>query len=652
MKNYNVHLHELRKAQNLSLKEASKAIGINRLMLYLYENGYFRPTKKAKEKLEVFYKEKISYEGEDAYPAPTKEKTISSEKKALGVKRIVFGSLSALFLICTILGGVLFNKSVNNVESYYGETYNQIREKVNTEGKLGHDLVTSLEYRYIDEEIGSGVGTFIFYETDNLLYFNECTYSTTYLTEDLGFARFHYHFGSNLGVSSYVGEFNFGSWSKGIYLSCNFTYEGEAITKIESLNISMNNGYDITEDQVVGLVNDCLPHVETAFSTLLTKQLGHDTSFYHDFLSAREQGRKINFALQITGLILILPSIIAFFIVFGVFIGSLIQNIKPRLVTTEPKARSKELEPLPKDWKVEFGIPDIFLVIFSKVLQVGSILLLLLAFLGKVGLPLPKFMSEADFLSFLRISLLAGIFLEHFVMIGRIKKATTLFKTIIYNLFIFLFVATIETVLIVLTDAWGYDFASLIFNYVPSNVYQVVAIHYLIFLFLFFEPSFLNEKKKYVRYIWHSLSFIPLGLLIASYFLSNNYALTYGVQANIFMNFWFPNGFLPLSIVCVLFMYLTFGIRLYFERRYGKNNAHIFFYGDRYTIYENAICSILILIVASLDFLFIHNQYGYYLGLGSNAWIYTLIPFIILCKYSPNNQQVLLLKEEPRKGRL
>ena len=231
-------------------------------------------------------------------------------------------------------------------------------------------------------------------------------------------------------------------------------------------------------------------------------------------------------------------------------------------------------------------------------------------------------------------------------MIGRIKKPTTLFQEIIYNMFFFLFVATMETVVIAITDAWGYDFASLIYRYIPGNVYQVVAVHYLIFLFLFFQPPFLNKKSKKVRFVWHSLSLIPFGFLVATYLISNSYALVYGVQENVFINFWFPNGFLSLSIVCVLFLYATFAIRLIIEKRFGRRNGQIFFYGDAYTLLENAICVGLIIIAGIIDLAFIHNQYAYYLGLGGNYWMFALVPFIILCKYSPNNQQVFLVDEE------
>lgn len=646
MTSYNVQLSLLRKKRNLSLKEAAKQIGISRFVLYLYENGYFRPSKAALKNIEEFYQEKISLEGESSYPAPLKEKAIKEKKESFLIKRIVFGTLSLFTLLSVITGIILFNKSVNNKTSYYGETYNEMKAKVEDHGEVGHDLVTALTYHYIDNYDAPNYASIIYYQTNNILYFNEAIYSTTYLTSEYGVVRYHFKFGSNLSVNSNVCEFHFGSWSLGIYATCNFTYTGEKITKVNNYNLQLAASEKIEEQEVVDIINNKIDDVERTFSSILSAELEKDTSFYHDFLPAREKGRKVNFALQIAALFLILPGVVAFFIFFGLFVKAMIANIKPRLVTSETNKGLNKSETLPKDLRINFGIPDMFIIIISKFLQYGSIIIMLLSIIGKVGLPLPAFMSNANFISFLRIAFLAGIFLEHFTMIGRIKKATTLFQTIVLNLGLFLFIATIETTVILITNAWGYDFATFIVKFIPSNVYQVVAVHYLIFLFLFFQPPFLNKRKKYVRVIWHSLSLIPLGFLIAIYFLSNSYMLTYGVENNIFIDFWFPNGFLALSIVCVLFMYITFAVRIHYERKFGQSKAQSFFYGDRYTLIENAICCILIIIVGAIDFVFANNQYAYYLGLGSNYWIFAMIPFIILCKYSPNNQQIFVFKEE------
>ena len=650
MKNYNVLLSNLRKKAGLTREELSEKVGIGSIFLYFYENGYFRPNKKHLKRLSDFYKVNISVEGDDAYPAPLEEKELSVSKKPLKIRRIIFGVLSLFTLVASIVGVVLFDRSVNNYESYYGDTYNQMREKVNAKGDIGHDLITNLKYNHIDMVDGTKIASMIFYETDNLLYFNESSYSNSVVSGEFGFERIHIQFGSNLGVSSYHGRLNFSGTKDAIFFSCEFDYEGSPLTEVQNFKYNIDTGKIVSMEKVLEITNKHLSLAVTSFSSLLTKTLEKDVSFYDDFLVAREKGRVINGGLQIAGLILLVPNAILFFVFVPLFLHSLVANLRPRLVSSSYDVEKGQHKALPKDWKIEFGIPDIILFRVGEILQFGSIFLMLLGFAAKLFIPVLDFLASPVFFSAMKIGMLAGIFVEHFVTLGRIKNAKSLFKAIIKNIFVFLFVATMETILIAITNAWGYDFASLIFNYVPSNVYQVVAIDYLIFLFLFFQPPFLNSHKKAARITWHLLSLIPFAFLVVSYFISNQYALVYGVQENIFINFWFPNGFLPLSIVSVLYMYGIFVLRFFVEKNYGKHNGQYFMYGDRYAMMENAFCVALIIIVVIFDLFFQGNQIGYYLGLGYNYWILALVPFIALCKYSPNTKQVFLIEEIPARS--
>ena len=645
MRNYNTHLSSLREKLGLSIKQASKLIGISRMKLYFYEAGYFRPTQKDLEKINAFYKEDVKIDGIEGYPVPNLTKEKHKKDKRLKGKRIVFGIFSVFSLLIIATGSILFSQTLNNELSFYGEAYNQTKAAVVKQGLYAHDLVTSMKYYYAEERGYDFESTMLFYESNNILYFNECTYSRTYFNGTMDLDRYLYHFGSNLGIDSYRCDFTYGALNEGAYFSCSFDYTGGKVEKIYNLK-TITEGIDpISEKDALYIVNSKIDEVNPALSELMSALLDQEYDFYHDFLPAREKGRKINFALQISGLILIFTGITMFFIFFTVFIKLLLKNVKPRLVSTDISPEGKAVEPLPEDINVRLGVPDIFIIIIGKVCQYLSMLMLALSFLTKVGLRLPSFFVDPTFASVFGVAWLVGIFLEHFVMIGRIKKAKTLFQEVIRNLMIFLFIATIETLLIVITNAWGYDFASLIFKYIPGNVYQVVAVHYLLFLFLFFQPSFLNKLGTKARVLWHSLSILPLGFLITSYILSNRYALVYGVKENVYINFWFPNSFLLLSIVCVLFIYITFFLRLFYEKKYGKHNSQLFFYGDRYALIENLICVALIIIATSLDFIFMHNQFAYYLGLGRNYWMYILVPFLLVCKYSPNSQQAVLLED-------
>ena len=648
MSSYNVELKKCREREKLPLRGAAKAIGISSLSLYFYEEGYFKPTKKAKKKIEAYYQTKISMEGMDAYPCPTTgEIRKEYNKKKLFIKRLVFGLLSLMMVIFTVTGGILFSKSVNNEEPYYGDTYITLRNIVSLRGSLGHDLVTGLEYYQYEKSDPSEQATIIFYKTDSLLYFNETSYSVNEYSEE-NVIRYHYIFGGSLGVDSHVCTFSYGNISTGTYFTCQFDYNNEAVKEIYNFVIRVQTQEKIDEAKAVTLINNHIGDMETFLSKeLLSDITGKDTSFYNDFIPAREQGRIVNNILQVAGLILIIPSIVLFFVFFFIFTRLMIVNIKPRLVGTTGLVDNNEHRPLPKDINMFIGLPDYVVLLVARTCTILSFILMIVGFISSIGVfTLPSFFHSEVYLNFLKISLLAGIFLNHFIVLGRHKKPDALLKKIIYNLYIFLLLATMETAIIGITNAWGYDFSSLIYQYLPGNVFQVIAVQYIVYLFLFFQPPFFNKKSKFVRVLWHSLSLIPLGFLIASYFISNSYMLVYGVKENLYINFWFPNGFLPLSIISTLFMYTVFGFSLYNEKKYGVRNSQIYSYGDRYTLIENLICVFYIILVGCLDLIFYHNQYAYYLGLGYNQWILTLIPFIILCKYSPNKKQTVLLNEE------
>lgn len=77
----------------------------------------------------------------------------------------------------------------------------------------------------------------------------------------------------------------------------------------------------------------------------------------------------------------------------------------------------------------------------------------------------------------------------------------------------------------------------------------------------------------------------------------------------------------------------------------GKNVFEAFRSGDKYNLITNIICSAIILVVGLLDLAFINNEVAYYLGLGQNLWVLTLIPFVLLIKFGPNFERIVLIDE-------
>ncbi len=649
MKNYNLHLISLREDKGLTIKEASKQMKISPLSLYCYEKGYFRPSKKNLKKINAFYGVELSLKGLDGYPAASNDAVIG-KKKNLKKKKIIFGSLSAFFAIFIAVGAVLFVKSVNNSNEYYGQTYKEVRNAVIEKGKTGHDLLTGMSYYYVDRTTDSdNSANLIFYQSDNILYFNDLTYSKTIIDEQsLTFDRYLYQLGSNLGVSSYLCSFTYGDLIFGTHFRCEFIYNGNNVTEYSNFKFITGEDPIIDEELVLKIINTGIAEINHSFSELMSDLLDKPVDFHSEFLPAREQGRIKNFNFQIIGLVFLFSGITFFFVFFAMFLRLLILNIKPRLISVKPD--SEENKQLPEDLNIRVGIPDTFIVILGRLVCIISLILFILAAAftaaERIGLTPPTALSNPTLLEVFKTGWISAVFLNFIISVNRIRKPIDLLHKIISNLGMFLFIATIETVFLAITTAWGYDLTGIMFKYIPGNVFQVVAINYVILLFLLFVPTFLTKKKKYWRVIWHSLSLIPLAGLIVIYYFSNRYVMVYGVEQNILLKFWIPNSFLLLSVVSVFYMYIIFFIRLFYERKYGVHNSQFFFHGHRYYLIQNLICAGLIILVASVSLAFMYNQRAIYLGLGNNYWMFILVPLVLFCRYSPNNQQMYLFEYE------
>lgn len=644
---YNQQLVEKRNEKKLSLKEAAKAIGISPFFLFLYENGYFRPSKKALKKIQKFYKFKLDYSNGQEYPDAT---PVYKHKKKQNLKRkfIINGAICVSSLILILTGSLLFATSARNTSSHYGETYTALKEKAFSEGTSGKDMLTNLEYYYLDrsydtESPYSADISFSFFKTNSILYFNKSTYSvnsTSLLFPELGLGRYRYQFGGSLAQSSYICDFSFQSSSKGIYFTCRVDYQGKETDKIQDFRVIVQgSSVKVDEEMAIGVFNFAIKDVSAVFDRTLTHYLEKDVSFYNDFLADRETGRKVNFAMQISGLSLLFPAIVTFFISLIIIVFYLLDKSKSFLTEfkSDVTMESEENKPLPKDLKINIGIPDYIVIWISRVMCFGSIGLILLLSLLKL---VANFTPNESFLSFLQICFVSAPFLKQSVLVRSIKKSKTLFIEIIRNFLLHIFIATMETTLIGITDMWGYDIGSLVYKFLPSTIFLAVALNYLIFFFLFFTPKQIAKKGNKKIVYWRLLSLVPLGLIIMTILVGNSYNLFYGVKRNVYLDFWFSNSKIEISIVCVLFIYSLFFLRLFFQKKYGRKAAARFYNGNLYMLLSNIICLVIIMLVGLIDIAFIKNEVGHYLGMGNNVWLLTLTPLILFTKSGPNTVEI------------
>lgn len=631
---FNAQLYALRLARGLSRKEAAKAIGMSRFRLYLYEKGYFRPRGKALTKLESFYETAIDFAEEKDYPALLREEQ-NEKKPAFARKKrlIVYGVLAATMAATLSLGTALFVRSTKNDASFYGESYAALYQASRTSGKVGTELLTNATYHYFQAPDDNS-GSILFYDSSSFLHFNECNYAATFVFQDqpeIGTVRLHYRFGGDLASDSHRCYFTLGSTDYGTVITCEALYYGEPVETLENFKVDVPGKGHYDEETVRMILNFDLGFAITVFDKIIHAYLGEGVSFMDNFLPDRERGRGVAMSLQVSGLILIALGAVGLFLGLSLLVYSSLRKLHLRHAIEEYATQEKEL---PKDIHIPVGLPDFLLRLLARILFFASFALVLVSFLTKVGVALPPIFYDATFLSVLRTTFMVMPFMRMLLLWRSRSKGERILIEMARSFVIFFLLAGFETLLIAVTNAWGYDFSELIYDYVPGSVFQVVALLYLILFFLSFTPAFLQGKKKSFHILWRLLSLLPLGLLAGSVLISNAHLLFIDVPKNIFISFWFPSSVLPASIVAVVTIYGLFFLRLFFKKRYGKQSAY-YLNGDRFALISNLCVAIAFVLVYLFILALQGNEYAYYLGLNNAEWILTLIPLFLLTKSAP-----------------
>ena len=624
---FNQQLHSLRLSQGLSRKEAAKAMGLTRLRLFLYEKGYFRPRGKAKEKIESYYGTTLDFEKENDYPSAINDenKPVFARKKRVVAYGIVTFAMAAILAV----GTTMFVRSTKNDASLYGESYAALYQVARDSGKAGTEIVTNAPYHYVQAE-DNNYASILFYDSSSFLHFNECRYAVNVYFIDhpeLGWGRLDYRFGGDLASPSRRCYFTYGNTDYGSVLSCDALYDGQPVERVEHFKVHVAGNGNFDEETVKWLFNYYIGDAVFALDKILQRYFGENVSFMNHFVKDREQGRTVAFTLQLVGLSLLVVGLLGLFAGLSLLAYSLLRRLHLRQAVEVVSPRRE----LPKDFHIPVAIPDFLLLGLVRALFVVSLLFLAISFLGKVGVGLAPVFYDATFLSVLRTAFMVTPFLWLLFVCRCSDDGGKILSEMTKSFLVFFFLAGMETMLIAVTNAWGYDFSALVYDYVPGSVFQVVALLFLIHFFLAFTPRFLQGRGTRAVVLWRLLSLLPLGLLAASVIVSNAHNLFYDVPQNIFISFWFPSSVLPATMASVFLIYGSFFLRLCFKRRYGP----FYLNGDRFALWDNLLSVLVLLLVYGFIILLRGNEYAYYLGLVNGEWMLTLVPFFLLCKSAP-----------------
>ena len=108
-------------------------------------------------------------------------------------------------------------------------------------------------------------------------------------------------------------------------------------------------------------------------------------------------------------------------------------------------------------------------------------------------------------------------------------------------------------------------------------------------LFLFNNPKWANTTKRLITF--RLLSLIPVTLIIITTIL--NYV---SKMNNWNIPLWFAylinTGRPQISILCILYLFGLYILRVAFKLRYGTDNCKKYFNGNRYMIYKKTLYSV------------------------------------------------------------
>ncbi len=645
MRHFNSTLHQARLDNSLTIKELAKKIHINRFQLYLMEKGYLKPTVGQVAVLNHYFGMDFAelLVGEASYPVAIdklepspKEVRVRERLSKKKTKWILFGGLIASLLIGGAGIGFVSASRTDGDASFQG-AYSSVRNAVMEKGMHSRDTITGAETStYSETYPNSEIVHLTFEQNNNLLKFNSNIFSVLDANQ-----RYVYQFGFDMSVHSYVGSFTYGLFANAEFATCRFDLKVDGTAdSVYNVNIMVDDDQKITEELLLTKLNEKLEHAIVCFSETMSDLAGKDVSFIDDFLPAREAGRIRNFRMQTGGAIMMLVGVFASTGFLLLFLNALLANAKPRLEVAELN-EGKEIKrrPLPTDPSISVGLPETLI----KFVGLGALLASAIIY---ATIFIQQFQSGVEASSrmtaWASTLMLTGVFFVHFLNFQIKSKDRSLLANLFIFIGLYLTLAGVETVLVIVAQIWGYSVQDLLIGKLPANIFGIGACHYLIMLFLFLTPKFVRKGKRWYRTLWHCLSILPLGFLILSYIMGNYEASVYGAKSNAFIHIWFPNSFIALSTVCVIYLYGVFFLRIFFAKRYGAKNANIFFTGNMFSMIRNALGASAILVVGLTDLALSGNSYFAFWGIGTNYWILLLIPFVLLHKHhvGPRNPKL------------
>lgn len=635
---YNYHLYRRRCEKKLSRHRMAKAIGISGFTYRMIECGYWKPSKKAIDKISAYLEEDYSLylEGASTNPTDLPEKT--PMKIVRGFYHVMGSWITRGILIAltAISSGVFISSFIvndwvgKNETSFYDQRYIDYAREITDFGAVSIGVVGEFqrpEIYEVLEDTDTGRDKIIaikgHYKGNAYLTLQ---YNAIYRTET---HRATASFSSvMLGEMPYYVSFkvvNFETTKTQIY---DFFYNADG--SIRDINTATEDpGYLLSRKKAGSIIDDFnhLIRAKTSSDLTVTEALT-----LHSEAEKKASGYQV-YALLADLLGMIGTAVFLFATIFAFLYGRRKGQKRPFLreyfeVETEPVPPTK---PLPKDWKIAPFLPETLLEVVGIILVFLGSLRLAVYVMGFFGFSSMGETISNNYAQEIMSVFVLGMFLLYFLDFDLFLEDKRVARNIFLYAIVFFCLYRLEIALLDILDS---SFAAQLAtsNVIIPNMFGSISCYFMITFFLFYTPQ--SIKKPYQMVLWRCLTIIPVAWLAVSWVLFHGDGVWFDLGWSRSVKYLFNGERLPFTALAVAYLVGYYFIRLFFEKKYGKDNAQCFFNSNRFLWIKNTYVALIIGAVALVEALLSGNATAKKLDIGNYYSLIILAP--ILFFYHPH----------------
>lgn len=640
---YNEFLYQRRKEMGLSRRKFAKFLHVPTFFYRYYEIGYVKPSKKyiqrISEALNIDYES--YFEGLASYPGelPIEDTRFERWYKSF-IGRLWFKLLMSILSLCSIafsiFGFIKYGQTMDHAEVFYSEKYIQfvdgIREKGSMTFSLLHELVRpeihiSDKNKYVS--ISASSENYALRDLNCYINYKEENSNTYYIVPNSAIQSL-----TTLKVQ-YVDHTTLKK-----YIS-SFTIEDNKFIFVDDISIEGQNEISYTQEEHDFIVSKMKAHIDEVnsdFTSLIKEKLDMDYDFYSELIIDHQKGATENLFTEVLSLGsgifgIALTGGFFFFLLFAIFFGIkkkkkedvvLETNTEPTIIQREFKTPKKDIRFFPFIPETIFELVGILLVLFGSI-RVIFIISTLFFNNSEIYAENYDILTNRLFIFFtIGMFLLYFIDFDIFLDDKRCLRNFFLYGLVFFGLYI------IECSMIqYLMKTRG---VALLFNnaYIIPNNFGTISCYFGIMFFLFYEPKWMNTKKKTI--IFRCLCSIPILWILISSLIFQNYK-SWGLELNTWQIYFFDSERPQFSILCVSYLLGLYCLRQYYKKKYSKEACKKLFNGNRFYFQKNMLVCLIILILALTEFIF-RNATNNVKGMGKYWEIIFLVPALFF--YHPH----------------